>query len=128
MTYTPEQVDFNFFFMATKHILGDLILGANPYTQKFYKIKDLYVALSHMPDDYNLHIDLMAGKGSLEHFEQVRMIAKKLGANTVTWVTSVNNTKVNRIAKFYKCSVLMTIPKFYPDGSDGTVYQVDLLK
>jgi hypothetical protein len=128
MIYTPEEIDFKCFFMSTKSMLGGLVTGLNPYTQRFYKIKDLYVALSYNPNEYNLHIDMMAGKGGLELFEQVRAVAIKCGANTITFVTSDKNEKVNRLAKFYKCSVLMTIEKFYPDGSNGLIYQLDLHK
>lgn len=126
MIYTPEQIDFNCFFMATKTILGDLVIGCNPYTQKYFKIKDLYVALSYQAETNNLHIDMMAGKGGLELFEQVRLTGVKCGAKTITFVTSKNNSKVNKIAKFYKATILTEIPKFYPDGSVGIIYQISI--
>lgn len=126
MYYAPEPIDFNCFFMATKHSLGDLCVHLNPYTQKYFKIKDLYVALTHQPDEYNLHIDMMAGKGGLGLFEQVRIIAKKCDCNSITWITSVNNTKVNKLAKFYKCKIMSRITGFYPDGSDAIIYQLDI--
>lgn len=121
-----EEIDFPCFFMATKNILGDLVLGLNPYTQKFFKLNNLYVALSHQKEQENLHVDMMAGSGGIQLFEQIRITALNLGCKTISMNTSENNTKVNKLAKFYKFREITRIPDFYTDGSTGIVYLKEL--
>jgi len=122
--YSLEQIDFNCFFMSTKNILGHLIIGCNPYSQKFFKLKGLYVAMSIQ--DSNLHIDMMAGSGGIELFQQIRLAAIQSSCKTITMNTSTNNEKVNKLAKFYKFREIARMDRFYADGSTGIVYIKDL--
>lgn len=124
MFYQLEEIDFNCFFMSTKSILGGLLQGLNPYTQKFFKLNNLYVAMSIQGD--NLHIDMMAGSGGIQLFEQIRLTAIRCKCKTITMNTSVNNIKVNKLAKFYKFKELARVDNLYFDGSAGIVYMKTL--
>ena len=120
-----EKITFDHFFIEVKgHIDKNHIVLINPNTMNFFKLDNIYLALS-VPNNklvVNFSINTGKGEGGDWRAELLRE-ATRSKLDGIIFYTSENNKIVQNIAKKWKMKQIDTIPDFYSDGDAAFVYE-----
>lgn len=95
---------------------------------KFFKIRNIYLALSVDRNKLVVNFAINTGKRNMPDWPRVlEKECIRLGAEAIRFYTSVNNKMVQAIAERYDCGLVETIPNFYSDGEDALIYEYKIV-
>lgn len=119
-----NKISFEHFFIETKDLLTEsLYRKLNPNTMAFFKSGDVYLALMNQYD--TLIIAMAVGKGDT-FMHDILKECRKFNFGFVKFITSVKNTRVQTLAKYWHAQEVGREKDYYGPGEDGIEYEINI--
>lgn len=125
-----DKITFEHFFIEVKgSIKKEHLILLNPNIMQFYKVQNVYVALSINEKSLVVNFALNTGKEKGgDWMKDLQEEALRNGLEKVVWHTSSENKVVQGIAKRLGLKQIDLVKNYYADGTDAIVYEQELKK
>lgn len=124
-----DSIDFYNFFVAVKYDISKTHLEMiNPYSQKYFKINNTYLALSWRNKDLVAEFAITIGRQHFpEHWFAVLINQARLQGNEkLIFHTSTTNLLVQNLASNYNAKKIDVLKDFYDVNDDMITYEIVL--
>jgi hypothetical protein len=124
-----DRITFEHFFLEVRDDISPVHLKViNPNMMSFFKIDNVYVALTSEDKKLLIHFAINTGKKHrYDWLEKLKKEADDSKIRSIMFYTSVNNGPVHKLAAKWECDLVNKIDNFYADGDDAFVYEYKLV-
>lgn len=120
-----DMITFEHFMIEVKNdIVKEHLVFINPNVMKFFKVGNVYLALSVPNNKIVVNFAINTGKRFVGDWAEIlKKEARQHKYEGVIFHTSVKNTVVQNIAKKNGCVIIDTLKDFYLNGEDCLVFE-----